>query len=375
MQYREFGKTGVKVSPIGFGMMRLPSDNEGNVNEAEAIRIVREAIDNGLNYVDTAFNYHGGNSEKITGKALLDGYRDKVYLATKAPVWMFKGPEDFDSILEKQLSRLQTDHIDMYLLHSLNAISFEKKVLRYGVLDKIKAARDAGKIKYIGFSFHDKLDVFKKICDSFDWDFCQIQLNYIDTKYQAGLEGLKYAADKGLAVSIMEPLRGGYLANVPDAVQKVFDGTGKSAVEWGLDYLWNRPEVSVVLSGMGSEEQIKQNIEFASRSHAGMFSQADEKVIEKAQEIFASYDTIPCTGCSYCLPCPKGVGIPYNFVVYNNYQTNNNYEQEKERYKSWVTMFGKQASECVSCRTCESICPQHIKISDELKKVAETFSK
>ncbi|MBD9220543.1 MAG: aldo/keto reductase [Clostridiales bacterium] len=375
MQYREFGKTGVKVSPIGFGMMRLPSDKEGNVDEAEAIRIVREAIDNGLNYVDTAFNYHGGNSEKITGKALLDGYRDKVYLATKAPVWMFKGPEDFDSILEKQLSRLQTDHIDMYLLHSLNAISFEKKVLRYGVLDKIKAARDAGKIKYIGFSFHDKLDVFKKICDSFDWDFCQIQLNYIDTKYQAGLEGLKYAADKGLAVSIMEPLRGGYLANVPDAVQKVFDGTGKSAVEWGLDYLWNRPEVSVVLSGMGSEEQIKQNIEFASRSHAGMFSPADKKVIEKAQEIFASYDTIPCTGCSYCLPCPKGVGIPYNFVVYNNYQTNNNYEQEKERYKSWVTMFGKQASECVSCHTCESICPQHINIAERLAKVAETFSK
>ena len=198
MQYREFGKTGVKVSPIGFGMMRLPSDNEGNVNEAEAIRIVREAIDNGLNYVDTAFNYHGGNSEKITGKALLDGYRDKVYLATKAPVWMFKGPEDFDSILEKQLSRLQTDHIDMYLLHSLNAISFEKKVLRYGVLDKIKAARDAGKIKYIGFSFHDKLDVFKKSVTALTGISARFSLTILIQNTRQDLKDLNMLQIKGL---------------------------------------------------------------------------------------------------------------------------------------------------------------------------------
>lgn len=375
MQYRDFGKTGVKVSPIGFGMMRLPADNEGNVDVDQAVKILRTAIDNGLNYVDTAYNYHGGNSETITGKALLDGYREKVYLATKAPTWLFKGPEDFDRILDEQLSRLQTDHIDMYLLHTMNAISFEKKVLRYGVLDKLKEARAAGKIKYIGFSFHDKLDVFKNICDSFDWDFCQIQLNYLDTKYQAGLEGLKYAADKGFAVSIMEPLRGGFLANVPAPVKALFDEKGKTAVEWGFDYLWNMPEVSVVLSGMGTEEQVLQNIEYASRSSEGMLGDDGIETIKKAQEIFASYDTISCTGCSYCLPCPKGVAIPYNFVVYNNYQMNNDFELEKGKYNTWVTMFGKKASECVSCHACEKICPQHLSIVDNLKKVAETFEK
>ena len=187
MQYREYGKTGVKVSPIGFGMMRLPADSDGNVDEARAVSMLRAAIDNGLNYVDTAFNYHNGNSEKITGKALLDGYREKVFLATKAPAWMFKSGDDFDTILDKQLSRLQTDHIDFYLLHAMNAIAFEKKVLRYGVMERLEAAKAAGKIKYIGFSFHDKLDVFKNICDSYNWDFCQIQLNYLDTKYQAGI--------------------------------------------------------------------------------------------------------------------------------------------------------------------------------------------
>ena len=376
MQYRDFGKTGVKVSPIGFGMMRLPADHEGNVDEAQAIKILRTAIDHGLNYVDTAFNYHGGNSESITGKALLDGYRDKVYLATKFPTWLLKAPEDFESILDKQLDRLQTDHIDMYLLHTLNAISFEKKVLRHGILDKLKAAKAAGKIKYIGFSFHDKLDVFKTICDSFDWDFCQIQLNYLDTKYQAGLEGLKYAADKGFAVSIMEPLRGGFLANnVPQSVRELFSANGKSVVEWGLDYLWNMPEVSVVLSGMSSEEQVLQNIEYASRSSAGMLDHNGMKTIEKAQEIFASYNTIPCTGCSYCLPCPKGVAIPYNFIVYNNYQIDDDFPLEKGRYDNWVTMFGKKASDCVGCHACEQICPQHLNVAERLEKVAEIFEK
>lgn len=373
MQYREFGKTGVKVSPIGFGIMRLPLDKEGNVQEERAINMIRTAIDNGLNYVDTAFNYHGGKSEKITGKALLDGYRDKVYLATKAPAWMFKSGEDFDTILEKQLQRLQTDHIDMYLLHAMNAIAFEKKVKRYGVLEKLDKAKAEGKIKYVGFSFHDKLEVFKDICDSYDWDFCQIQLNYIDENYQAGIEGLKYAASKGMAVSIMEPLRGGYLANVPDAVKAVFDKTDKTAPEWGLDYLWNMPEVSVVLSGMSDEEQVRQNIEFASRSYVGMLNGEGEKVIKKVQDIFASYDTVPCTGCSYCLPCPKGVGIPYNFVVYNNYKTGSDFDNEKKRYNEWVPMFGLKASACVACGKCEAICPQHINIIDRLKIVAQTF--
>ena len=375
MQYRDYGKTGVKISPLGFGTMRFPLDENGKVDEARTIKMLRNAVDGGINYIDTAFNYHGGNSEKIVGKALLDGYRDKVMLATKAPVWMFKSTEDFDSILEKQLGRLQTDHIDFYLLHSLNAISFEKKVMRYGIIEKMVEAKKAGKIKYIGFSFHDKVDVFKKICDSFDWDFCQIQLNYIDTQYQAGIEGLKYAAAKGMGVSIMEPLRGGYLANVPAKVKAVFDKTDKSPVEWGLDYLWNMPEVSVVLSGMSSEEQMEQNTAFAARSSVGMLDNGGLEVIEEAQKVFDEFDTVPCTGCSYCMPCPKGVGIPYNFVVYNNYKTGADFAEEKKRYDNWVPMFGQKASACVECHQCEQICPQHIKVSEKLKLVAEAFEK
>lgn len=171
----------------------------------------------------------------------------------------------------------------------------------------------------------------------------------------------------------MEPLRGGYLANVPAAVKDIFDKTNKTPVEWGLDYLWNMPEVSIVLSGMSDEEQIAQNLEYASRSSAGMFTKEDEEVIEKVQGVFASYDTVPCTGCSYCLPCPKGVGIPYNFVVYNNYKTGSPFEEEKKRYNEWVPMFGQKASACVACHKCEEICPQHINIVERLKKVAETF--
>ncbi len=373
MLYRDFGKTGEKVSALGFGMMRLPVNEDGSVKEAEAISTLREAIDRGVNYVDTAFNYHGGNSEKVTGKALLDGYRDKIYLATKAPVWMFKSGDDFDSLLDKQLQRLQTDHIDMYMLHSLNGITFEKKILRYDIFDRMVKAQEKGKIKYLGFSFHDNLDVFKKICDSFSWDFCQVQHNYIDINYQAGAAGLKYAAKKGMAISIMEPLRGGYLANVPPKVKTLFDKTGKSPVEWGLDYLWNMPEVSIVLSGMSSAEQMRENIAYAERSGVGMLDEEDGKVLEEARKIFSSFDTVPCTGCSYCLPCPSGVGIPYNFVVYNNYKTGGDYETEKKRYNEWVTMFGKKADGCVACGACEKVCPQHIKISEMLKTVADTF--
>ena len=374
MEKRKFEKLGIETSLLGFGCMRFPATPDGKIDEPRAEKLLDRAIAAGVNYIDTAYPYHNGDSEPFVGKVLQKYDRNSFYLATKLPVWAIESVDDAKRIFAEQLERLRTDHIDFYLMHAMSKERWDK-VKELGIVEFCEQLKAEGKIRYLGFSFHDTYEAFEEVLRGRDWDFCQIQLNYIDTKYQAGLEGLKYAADKGLAVSIMEPLRGGYLANVPDAVQKVFDGTGKSAVEWGLDYLWNRPEVSVVLSGMGSEEQIKQNIEFASRSHAGMFSPADEKVIEKAQEIFASYDTIPCTGCSYCLPCPKGVGIPYNFVVYNNYQTNNNYEQEKERYESWVTMFGKQASECVSCHTCESICPQHINIAERLAKVAETFSK
>ena len=291
MQYREYGKTGVKVSPIGFGMMRLPADSDGNVDEARAVSMLRAAIDNGLNYVDTAFNYHNGNSEKITGKALLDGYREKVFLATKAPAWMFKSGDDFDTILDKQLSRLQTDHIDFYLLHAMNAIAFEKKVLRYGVMERLEAAKAAGKIKYIGFSFHDKLDVFKNICDSYNWDFCQIQYNYLDEHTQAGREGLLYAESKGIPVIIMEPLRGGRLVQLlPEEAKLLFAEAvpKRTPAEWAFRWLWNQTGVTVVLSGMNSLEMVQQNVQVASESKAGELTGEQMELYEKVTSSFSA---------------------------------------------------------------------------------------
>ena len=223
MQLREVGRTGVKVSPLGFGMMRLPMKDGGQaealtpadkVDVEESIKMLRHAIDNGVNYVDTAFNYIGGMSEKITGMALEDGYREKVYLATKSPTWMYKSEDDFDSLLAKQLQRLKTDYINFYMLHSINGGSW-KRCLKYGAVEAIKKAKADGRVKHIGFSFHDDYDLFEEVLNAADWDFVQIQLNYYDANYQAGVKGLKLAAERGMGVIVMEPLRGGFLVDVP----------------------------------------------------------------------------------------------------------------------------------------------------------------
>ncbi|MEG0857846.1 MAG: aldo/keto reductase, partial [Terrisporobacter sp.] len=223
MKYRKFGNKDISVSPLGFGMMRLPLINKeknSKVDEKLSIEMLRYAIDEGLNYVDTAYNYLEGQSEIITGKALLDGYREKVFLATKAPIWLYEDEEDFDKILDEQLNKLQSKSIDLYLLHGLNKNLWKDKVLKFNILDKMKKAKDKGKINNIGFSFHDDIKIFKEIIDYYPhWDFCQIQLNYLDTEFQAGIEGLKYAGSKGLGVIIIEPLRGGYLVNLPKKVQ------------------------------------------------------------------------------------------------------------------------------------------------------------
>ena len=371
MVYRNVGNTGVRLSPLGFGMMRLPKD------EDVAIKMVREAINEGINYIDTAYGYLDGKSEGITGRALADGYRDKVYLATKMPVWLVKKEQDFDTILKEQLKRLQTDQIDFYLLHALDQKKWEI-VKEFNLIEKMKEAREAGKIGYIGFSFHDTIDLFKEIVDSFDgWDFCQIQLNYMDTEYQAGIEGLKYASDKGLGVIIMEPLRGGFLAEVPGNVKEEFasckEASDRSVIEWALDFLWDMPEVGTVLSGMSTPEQAMQNVEYAKRSNVGMLSESEHKTIKKVQDLFRKYNTVPCTGCSYCMPCPQGVAIPQSFAAYNEAFRDKNYEKAKRQYDTWTVCFGRQADACVGCCECESKCPQGIKISEMLKKVDNFF--
>ncbi len=373
MQYRDFGKTGCKVSALGFGCMRFPTlDGEpmsSNIDEEAVIQMIRYAIDNGVNYLDTAYVYHGRQSETVVGKALQDGYRDRTYIATKLPVHSMCSPEDFDRILDEQLQKLQTDHIDFYLLHAMDRELWEEKVKPFDITDKLLKARDEGKILHIGFSFHDDLDAFREIIDSFDgWDFCQIQYNYINIHHQAGVEGLKYAASRGLGVVIMEPLLGGRLASAPAQVAPIIP-EGRSAVEWAFDFLWDQPEVSLLLSGMSSLDMVKQNIEYADRSYVGMVPEEERSLYQKAKEVFDTMAIVPCTKCSYCMPCPFGVEIPKVYDAYNK-TASAGMRRARQAYEE---ISGK-ADLCRACGHCESLCPQHIRSTELMPKIVETFA-
>ncbi|MCI8515948.1 MAG: aldo/keto reductase [Hungatella sp.] len=366
MQYRKFGNTGLEVSALGFGCMRLPVLEDGSVDEKETVRIIRHAIDEGVNYVDTAYPYHKGVSELVVGKALRDGYREKIFLADKCPVWLLKEEGDFDKYLDEQLEKLQTDHIDFYLLHALNRDRFENQVKAFGLVDKMKAAREAGKIRYLGFSFHDDLNMFKEIVDyTEDWDFCQIQYNYINLEEQAGTEGLRYAAHKGLAVVIMEPLLGGRLANLSDHVAAKFPDN-KTVVEHALDFLWDKEEVSLLLSGMSAARQVEDNLAYAGRSHVGMLTDEERAAYGAAKKIYDSMSMVSCTACAYCMPCPFGLDIPEIFKAYNVFGLRGKNGAKAEYEKLEV-----KADQCQSCRHCEKECPQHIKISQVMRDVVK----
>lgn len=369
MQYRQFGKTGVEVSALGFGAMRLPLLKDETVDRNRAIAMIRHAIDQGVNYVDTAYPYHNGESEGIVGEALMDGYRDKTYIATKCPVWNLEKPEDFETILEEQLDKLKTDHIDFYLLHALSRERFDK-VKKFDLIKRMEAAREKGKIKYLGFSFHDSYEVFQDIIDYYDgWDFCQIQYNYVDLEHQAGKKGLEYAAKKGLGVVIMEPLLGGRLAAPADHIRKVFP-EDKSPVEFALDFLWDQPEVSLLLSGMSDETQVEENLAFAGRSHVSMVTAREQTAYKKAKEIFDSMALVGCTGCRYCMPCPFGLEIPEIFSLYNMTAAH----REKEAKTAYASM-DKNGADCRKCRRCEKECPQMIKVSEVMPGVHALFEK
>lgn len=375
MQYRSIGKTGIQASALGFGCMRLPTMDQNRfgsaIDEAEAIRMLRYAIDAGVNYIDTAYPYHAKASEIVVGKALQDGYRDRVQLATKSPTWLLKSESDFDKYLDEQLKKLQTDHIDFYLLHSLDLESWKDTILKLRVLDYAEKARQDGRIRYLGFSFHDEYPAFVQIVDGYDrWDFCQIQYNYMDTENQAGLQGLRHAAEKGLGIVIMEPLLGGKLAVAPPAVQALFDQAAirRTPADWALQWLWNQPEVSLVLSGMSTMRQVDENIQSAQRSGIDTLQSDDLSTIGQAAAFYKSRAVIPCTACQYCMPCPNGVDIPHNFKVYNDGIMFDDQPGARIAYTRF-TGEAERAARCIQCRICEEKCPQRIVISEWMPQI------
>ena len=373
MKYRSMGQTGIEVSALGFGAMRLPiiTDENGNasIHEEEAIKMIRTAIDHGVNYVDTAYPYHNGMSEILVGKALKDGYREKAMVATKSPVWLIKSEDDFERYLEEQLHKLEIDSIDFYLLHALSLQRFQDIVLKYDLIPKMIEAKKKGKIKHMGFSFHDNWDAFKTIVDSTDaWDFCQIQMNYIDVNNQATIQGMEYAASKGLGIIIMEPLLGGKLATPPKNVEAALCES-KTPVEWALDFLWNREEVSIILSGMSDMQQTLDNLEYANRSSIGMLEEKDIAMLAKAKEIYDTMALVSCTKCEYCMPCPLGLHIPKTFEAYNK-TASVGMKEAKELYDTIET----KADACRRCRKCEKVCPQSIKISEVMTEIGNAFA-
>jgi uncharacterized protein len=371
MLYRKLA--GEDVSALGFGAMRLPM-LDGAVDVPQAVGMMRHAIDSGVNYLDTAYVYHDGQSEGIVGRALRDGYRERAFVATKSPVWLVQASEDFDRLLNTQLERLATDRIDFYLLHALGADSWEE-CKRFGALEFLEKAKAAGKIRHAGFSFHDDLDAFKRIVDEGDFEFCQIQYNYLDREFQAGEEGLRYAKAHGLDVIVMEPLRGGSLARlVPPSVQAVWDRAAvrRTPAEWALRWLWDDADISTVLSGMGAPEQVEENLRTASSSPAGCLTDAERALVAAAEKAYRAETRIDCTACRYCMPCPSGVDIPGNFETYNTYFMFQQDPQVKSQY-AWIDEDAR-AGVCTQCGNCEELCPQQLPIRGLLREVAATFA-
>ena len=378
MKYRKFGKLDWEVSVLGFGAMRLPviDSDRANIDKPEAIRMIRYAIDHGVNYLDTAYPYHKGYSESLVGQALKDGYRERIKLATKLPTWLVDTTQDFDRYFNEQLERLQTEKIDFYLLHGLNRQRWP--VMRdLGILSWAENKMTQGKLGYLGFSFHDNYETFKEIVDAYDnWVLAQIQYNYMNVDFQAGRRGLEYAAGKGMAIVVMEPLMGGRLGKQPPApVVRILETAPqkRTAAEWAFLWVWNQPEVSVTLSGMSTMKQVKENIATAAdHSGANSLTPDDLALIERVREAYTELSPIPCTSCEYCMPCPNGVEISRILQIYNEAIIYNDLQTAQFIYQNFAALKGKQrADQCLECNECLEACPQEIPIPEWLKKAHE----
>jgi len=377
MHYRILPRLNLKVSALGFGTMRLPTIGgvDAQIDEAQATEMMACAFDHGVNYVDTGYPYHSGASEPFVGKVLSQGWRDKVLLAAKMPTWSVKTADDFDRLLDEQLQRLRTDRFDFYLLHCLHA-GIWPRLRDLGVREWMERARSDGRFRHAGFSFHDSTEAFRQILDDYDWPLCQIQYNYMNEDFQAGTEGLRYAAAKGVAVVIMEPLQGGGLAQVPDPVRRLVDesGCGRTPADLALQWLWNKPEVSLVLSGMSNLQQVRENVASAVRSGIGTLTAAELDLVGRLQKAFEGLRPIPCTQCHYCLPCPHGVDIPLNFRLYNDAHGYGSNSSLLSRNIYHMLPAAVRASACEDCHECEPKCPQKIEIPAWHKRVHQKFS-
>jgi len=403
MQYRTLGRIDFAPSALGFGAMRLPvqagESGEGAgprpIDDEAATAMLRRAVEAGVNYVDTAYVYHGGESEPWLGRAMravaadlfgpgkqgLAELRRRVKVATKLPLWQVKGRDDSERLLREQLERLQLESIDFYLLHGLGAGSLEK-LREHGVLDWAERALSDGRIGHLGFSFHDEEPVFEEIVEATDlWEFCQIQYNYMDEEYQAGTRGLEFAAGKGLGVIVMEPVRGGQLARrPPEAVAALWAAANerreagglapRSPVDWALQWVWNHPEVSFLLSGMSSMEQLEQNLVSAELARVGALDEQELEACRRVRDAYLELSPIPCTNCRYCLPCPSGVDIPKVLDIYNEAEIYGGGPPAARFAYGWLSE-SERAELCTQCRACEELCPQKIAIVDWLEKVQQ----
>lgn len=372
---RKVGKTGIELFPLGFDMMQVPGKRGGQFIEKESADILRHAIDSGVNYVDTAYVY--GDSERTTGRALRDGYRERVYLATKSPIRMMNQERDFDRFLNEQLSRLQTDAIDFYMLHELRKESWTDVIMPFNLVERMEAAKKAGKIRFIGFSIHTDMEVLRQALDAYPhWDFCTIQLNYLDGSFQAGIDGLRYAADRGLAVMIMESLRSEVLDTLPGDSKSILAAANpvRTPDEWAFDYLWDMPGVSCVLSCIGDMKRVGEYVAYAERSSPGMLTAKERATFLQVVKRLSEYGTIPCTGCSYCVPCPTGIAIPQHFAIYNRYKLTGDQVSCQKQFETEIPAWGEYATLCIDCGLCETLCPQRIKIPDMLPSVLKSFT-
>lgn len=373
MEKRVLKKHGIETSLLGFGCMRFPTTSEGKIDEPLAEEMIKKAMAQGVNYIDTAYPYHNGESEPFVGKVLSKVPRDSFYLATKLPVWMVNTLEDVDRIFEEQLSRLQTDYVDFYLLHAMGKDRF-RQMVEIGCVKRLEELKAEGKIKYLGFSFHDSYDAFEEIINYKDWDFCQIQLNYMDTEEQAGLKGYELAASKNIPVVVMEPVKGGSLAAFADDIMEKFHGLDPeaTAASFALRYVATLPGIATVLSGMSSMEQLDDNLK--TFNDFKPLSEKESQTIKEVVDLLRSRVQNGCTGCRYCMPCPAKVDIPGCFSAWNTYHMYQNYNVVRW---NWEQQMGEehQAKNCIKCGKCEQACPQHLKIREDLEKVQADLDK